>query len=171
MSIKLRDCVYSFHNWGQFYHHFLSQSESGTVLHKIVAKCVKQHKNCNLKYAIKFQQTFWWNRTTSYGPFTLCWHLWALHRLVGEINFWSLNSLFAGIPFCWGKNYLFFNGHLFECHVCLICENGRATTFINFDLGATKKKRVLKQILEIQDLGKRWSRTLGKYAGMFWGEE
>jgi hypothetical protein len=60
-----------------------------TAFGKMCPKCGAQCKSCSLQYALKFQQKWWWTRTTSFAPFTLCWHLCSLHTLIGEIDSYS----------------------------------------------------------------------------------
>jgi len=40
-------------------------------------------KAVDSKYAVKFQQKSWRNRTVTFAPFSLCWHLRVLRKLVG----------------------------------------------------------------------------------------
>ncbi len=51
-------------------------------------KCGAQCERCSLKFAVKFKQKCWWNRTASFAPFTWCSCPCALHSLFGEIDSW-----------------------------------------------------------------------------------
>ncbi len=51
-------------------------------------KCKKiwcSAQSCNLKYAVKYRQKSWWNSRASFAPFTLCWRLFVLRKIVGEL--------------------------------------------------------------------------------------
>ncbi len=49
-----------------------------------------QHKICRLKYAVTFQQKCSWNIRASFTPYILCWQIFALLKLVGEIDSWKI---------------------------------------------------------------------------------
>ncbi len=55
-----------------------------TPFGKNIPKYGAQHKHCSLKYVVKFQQKCPWNRTPSFAPFTLCWHL-----RISQIGWWN----------------------------------------------------------------------------------
>jgi hypothetical protein len=60
---------------------------------KNVEKYGAWQKNCSQQHEIKFQQKCRWNGTAAFAPFTLCLRLCEMHKLIGEIDSWSLSQI------------------------------------------------------------------------------
>ncbi len=117
-----------------------------TVFGTNASKCGTKRQSCSLKYAVKFKKKCWWNRKEYFVPFTLCWHLYTLHKwrsIICKHNArWHHVSRLKASVFCpsWKKTNIDKTHQLkpgigtaiLEVYICFLHE-GQNTLAFNWD--------------------------------------